>query len=358
MTCITQIRMRNQRLTDPLPSTPQEAVQQLGAIQAQDFGPAKWSVAQRSEHVTNATVDEALAAGTILRTHVLRPTWHFVLPADIRWMLELTAPRVRTSNASTYRNQDLNNSVLDRCNSSVAGALRGGLHLTRQEIAGVLERAGIATNSLRLGAILMNAELNGIICSGVPREKQQTYALLEERVTRAKRLSHEEALAELTLRYFTGHGPATAKDLRWWSSLPLADINSGLAMVASCLEHEKIAGVTYWFATRESTREPPSPTVRLVQGYDEYIVGYGESKFLIDLSGVARSLPRPRGIYTHSVILDGQVVGQWKPVARKKALVVEASLFTPFTDAETQALGDEVQRYGEFVGRPAALTVR
>ena len=338
MTAITHARMRSQCLTgDPL-DTPGEVVRRLGAVQSQDFGPGKWSIAQRTYSVTDAAMDQAFAAGTILRTHVLRPTWHFVLPADIRWMLELTAPRVQALNSSYYRNQDLGGAVLERCNEVLASALRGGQHLIRKEIAGVLEQAGIPITPARLGGILMKAELNGIVCSGTPRGKQQTYALLEDRAPEAKRFSREEALAELTLRYFTGHGPATAKDLRWWSSLTLGDVKEGLAMVASQLEREVIDGTTYWFAASEADPEPAPPTVHLVQGYDEYIVGYRESKHVLDTSGVARSLPRARGIYTHAIILDGQVAGQWKPVPRKNRLTVEVTLFTPFGNAQTQGL--------------------
>jgi len=357
MTPITQARMRSQHLRGDPVETPEEVVRLLGAVQSQDFGPAKWSIAQRSEGVTDAALDQAFAAGTILRTHVLRPTWHFVLPADIRWMLELTAPRVHALNSAFYRNQDLDGAVLERCNAALARALQGGQHLTRQEIGALLERAGIATNPLRLGAILMNAELNGIVCSGTPHGKQQTYALLEERAPQARRLNREEALAELTLRYFTGHGPATAKDLRWWSSLTMADIERGMAMVASRLEHEVIDGVTYWFAASEPDPDPASPTVHLLQGYDEYIVGYGESKYVLDVSGVARSLPRARGIYTHAIILDGQVAGQWRPVPKKNAVTVEVTLFTPFGDAQTEGLRGAAERYGAFLGLPAALTI-
>ncbi len=354
---ITRARMRSQCLTDDLPATLEEVVRRLGAVQCQDFGPGKWSIAQRTDHITQAEMDQACAAGTILRTHVLRPTWHFVLPADIRWMLELTAPRIHALNASYYQNQDLDSALLERCTAALAGALEHGHHLTRAEIGGVLERAGIHTDPLRLGTILMNAELNGIVCSGAPRGKQQTYALLEERASGARRLSREEALAELTFRYFAGHGPATVKDLRWWSSLTLTEIAQGLAMVASQLEHEVIDGMTYWFAPSALDAAPLSPAVHLVQGFDEYIVGYGESKYLLDVSGVARSLARPRGIYTHSVILDGQVAGQWKASSKKHAVAVDVALFTPLEDHQTPGLRAAVQRYEEYLGLPATLTV-
>jgi hypothetical protein len=354
---VTIARMRSQGLTGERVASPEAVVHRLGAVQCQDFGPGMWSIAQRTDGATQGAIDRLFATGAILRTHILRPTWHFVLPADIRWMLELTAPRVQAVTASFYRNQDLDGTLLERCIAVVAGALDHGHHLTRSEIADVLEQAGIPTSPPRLGAILMNAELTGVVCSGAPRGKQQTYALLAERAPEARQLSREEALAELTFRYFAGHGPATVKDLRWWSSLTMADIKQGLELVGAKLEQAVIDGSTYWFAPPAAEAAPGSPRVHLVQGYDEYIVGYGESKYLLDVSGAARSLPRARGIYTHSIILDGQVAGQWKSVPTKRAVIVEATLFVPLDSAQTQELRTAVQQYEDYVGLPTTLSV-
>jgi hypothetical protein len=215
-------------------------VRWLGAAQSQDYHPAKWSVAERTGGVGDATMDRAFADGTILRTHILRPTWHFVLPADIRWLLQLTAPRVHALNAYPYRRLGLDDAVLAKSAALLAGALRGGNQRTRKELGAVLEGAGVATDGFRLAYILMHAELNGLVCSGAPRGRQHTYALLDER---AERRTRDEALAKLTLRYFTSHGPATAKDLRWWSSLTAADVATGLELVGSQLGREVVDGV-------------------------------------------------------------------------------------------------------------------
>jgi hypothetical protein len=350
-------RMRNQYLTGDQPQTVEEVVHRLGAVQSQDFIPGKWSIAQRTDGGTEAAVDRSFAMGTILRTHVLRPTWHFVLAQDIRWILALTAPRIHMLSGSFHRTLDLHAAALAECTSVLIRALEAGPHLTRQEIAASLDRAGIATTSPRLGAILMNAEINAIVCSGEPRGRQQTYALLDERAPHAKSLSHEEALAELTLRYFTGHGPASASDFRWWSSLTMTAVRQGLALVTPRLEQEVIDGVTYWFAPVDTGSLPASPGSHLVQGYDELIVGYGESKYLLDQSGIARSLPRARGIYTNAIILDGQVVGDWKPVVRRTEVAIKVIPFTRFDDAQRQCLRVAVERYGEFLGLPAVLTL-
>lgn len=349
--------MRNLNLTGPPFATPEEVVRWLGAVQSQDYGPAKWSVAQRTGAVGDAAMDQAFAAGTILRTHVLRPTWHFVLPADIRWMLELTAPRIQALNAYSYRQAELDAAVLANCNGLLVAALQGGHQLTRKEIQARLERAGIIINGLRLGYILMNAELNGIVCSGALNGKQHTYSLLDERAPQAKRLTRDEALAELTRRYFTSHGPATARDFRWWSSLSAADIKKGLELVVADLEHTVIDGLSYWFAAPAVDPKPASPSIHLLQGYDEYVVGYSESKYLLDRSGVARSLTRDQVVFNQLVILDSQVAGHWKRTLRKDSVIIEAALYQVFDDAQTQALQAAADHYGEFLGLPVIVIV-
>jgi hypothetical protein len=350
---IARWRLHNLRLEGAPFQAPDEVVQWLGAVQSQDYGPAKWSVAERIGGVADAAMDRASADGAILRTHVLRPTWHFVVPADIRWMLELTAPRVHALNAYYYRQLGLDDAVLEKCNALLAGALQGGVQLTRKQLAAVLEGAGIALGGFRLAYLLMNAELRGVVCSGALRGKQHTYALLEERAPQARPRTRDEALAELTLRYYTSHGPATVKDFGWWSSLTVADIRKGLEMAGERLQHEVVDGVAYWFAGEAPSAKAASPTVHLLQGYDEYIVGYSQSKHVLNLAG--RTLLQDRPIFNGVAILDGQVAGHWKRTLGSGAVTFEVALYEPFDAAQARALEAAADRQGEFLGLTATV---
>src|SRR5258706_554065 len=217
-------RLRNQRLWSAPFAGAQQVVAWLGAVQAQELPVAKWSLAQRARGVTNAALERALASGAILRTHVLRPTWHFVLPADIRWMLELTAPRINARMAYYDRQLKLTDAVYRRCDMLIAKALADGRHRTRQELGAALRAGGVALTPQRLGHIMLRAELDLVVCSGALAGKQQTYALVEQRAPRAESLPRDAALAELARRYFSSPGPATLKDCMWWSSLSSADV--------------------------------------------------------------------------------------------------------------------------------------
>jgi len=341
--------MHSQHLWGTPFDTAQDVVQWLGAVQGQDYLVAKWSLAQRTKGVTASAIDRALGDGSILRTHVLRPTWHFVLPADIRWILELTAPRVHMQNAPHYRKLELDVDLLAKSNTVLEKALEGGAQLTRKEVGPLLERSGIIASGPRLAYILMRAELDAVICSGALNGKQQTYASLSERAPSAKTLDREEALAELTRRFFTSRGPATLKDYMWWSSLTSADARNGLEMVDSQLEHEVVDDREYWFAPAPEPPRRASKVIDLVQGLDECIVGYSQSRDAL------RPLPPTPGeptVFAHAMLLDGRLIGHWRRTFEKHSVVVEASLYRPLNRTETKALDAAVERYGNFAQLP------
>lgn len=347
-------RMHTQRLEgEPFPA-PRDVVRWLGAVQSQDYGPAKWSLGDRGDGYTDADVDDAFNRGDILRTHMLRPTWHFVLPADIRWMQELTAPRVHAQNAYMYRQTGLDDGIRHKARRLIVDALRGGNHLTRRELAGVLAAGGIITKGQGMAYVVMDAELDCILCSGPLRGRQHTYALLEERAPDARSLPRDEALAELALRYFTSRGPATAKDLRFWSTLPLADIQRGIEAAGPRLVSEVIDNLTLWRAPGDAPPRPRSPRIHLLQGLDEYFVGYGESRTFCDQSGVRPSLV-DRAIYNGALILDSQLAGHWKRTLTRRAVTFAVALRTPFDDAQMRALQAAADAHGRFLGLPAAV---
>ncbi len=347
---IARQRMCRQRLWQASLTSPEEVVHCLAAMQAQEFAYAKWSIAQRANGVTCAQVDRALAEGRILRTHLLRPTWHFVLPADIRWLLKLTAPRIRALHASYYRNHELDSRLLARSNALIAKSLGGGRQLTRKELSAVFERAGLPCSGTPLAHLMMHAELDGIVCSGAVRGKQQTYVLLDERVPPARSMDRDEALAELMRRYFTTRGPATVKDFLQWSSLTAADGRSGLEMLRPGLQSAVVDGRTYWFVPSSPVDKPAAPAVDLVQCYDECIMSYTESKDVLRSPGtVVRNEP----VFLHAILLDGQLAGRWRHAIGKREVIVEADLHRPLNRAAKHALAAAVERYGQFLEMPA-----
>lgn len=293
---IALLRLRNQHLIGDKFGSASEVVGWLGAVQAQDYAGARWALAQRMKRAVDAEIERAFDAGEILRTHVLRPTWHFVLPADIRFLLALSAPRVRTLMRTYDVKLELDRAVLDRSQQLLARALTGGEHRTRSELARALEQGGITATGQRLGHIMMHAELDALVCSGPRRGKQFTYALLSERAPGARSMTREQALAELTRRYFTSHGPALPQDFAWWSGLTLEDARAGLALASEALSELVVDGRTYHHAGSARPPRPATSVVHLLPNYDEHVIAYRERNATIhkeDVPALGRNdIPR------------------------------------------------------------------
>jgi hypothetical protein len=347
-------RMRSQRLVGAPFTRPEEVVGWLGVVQAQDYAGAKWAVAQRTKGCTDEDVERACNDGRILRTHVLRPTWHLVLPADVRWMLALSASRIRAAMAFYDRKLGLTDAVCARSAAALAGALRGGNHLTRGELARVLAGAGIPAAGQRLGHLMMRAEIDAVICSGARRGKQATYALLDERAPAAKARPRDDALAELARRYFTSHGPALAQDFAWWSGLMVADAKRAIELVGNRLREVTVGGARYWRGTA-APAPPRRPAVHLLPNYDELFVAYGDRSASIDEKRLKKIGTWAMVFANNLVAVDGQVVGGWRRLVEKKSVVVATDLRRPLAAGERAGLRAAAERLQAFLGVPVTL---
>ncbi|HZA14334.1 MAG TPA: winged helix DNA-binding domain-containing protein [Myxococcaceae bacterium] len=327
----------------------------LGGVQAQDYGAAKWAVGLRlPEGATDSSIEEALTAGAILRTHALRGTWQLVSPADIRWMLALVSPRVIARFATRHRQLELDEATFRRSNTAIERSLRQGHDLTREEIAAVLNRTRISTVGQRLAHLIARAELDGVICSGPRRGKKGTYALVDQRApTSPRALSRDEALAELARRYFRSRGPATIADFTWWSGLPPSDARAGLESVRAGLVSDVVDGRTYW-ASDEPARRSRSPAAYLLPAFDEYLVAYRHRDAVLDPTHV-KHLNAGGGLLGPCVVVDGRVIGTWRRSLERSTVTVELNLF----DKPRRTLGSAVSaaavRYAAFLGPEARI---
>lgn len=348
--------MRNMWLAAPDGEDAAAVVAHFGAMQSQDYGLAKWSIAQRSTGLSDETLDAALASGTIIRTHVLRPTWHFVARDDAPWILTLSGPRVLERSAPRLRQLELDARTLTRLSRAIARALEGGNRLTRAELKEVVDKARIDREGQRLPWALMYCELKAIICSGGLSGKQQTYALFDEMVPGGMdNLGRDEALTRLLRRYLGSHGPATAKDFHWWSGFTIGDIKGALSDLGSEVHHDVVDGVELYSLTDDSG---PGRTriAHLLQPFDEYVVGYTESRFVGDprRSDVAKRW----GLGSSSVIvMDGNVVGYWRRILFDDHVTVNAALYEPNDAAIRRAVQRGAKEFARFLGRQLELEV-
>lgn len=351
---IARRRLWSQHIAQPRFDHPSQVVAWLGAVQAQEYLSALWALGLRTRQATEASLEQALADKTVVRTWPMRGTIHFVEASDVRWMLALLTPRVVARGAQRFRELGLDESVVARSKAVFASALQGGKQLKRDEMYSRLEQAGISTAGQRGYHLLWRSAQEGLICFAAREGKQHTFALLDEWVPASKSLTRDESLAEVARRYFTGHGPATLQDFVWWSGLTVADARAGLEMVSPQLPQETIDEQTYWAAPDMPVTGEASPTAFLLPSFDEYLVGYRDRGAVLNPSYAKQAAPGG-GVLSATVVLDGQVGGTWKRTIKRDRIVLQVDPFSELGQAATHAVAAAVDRYSKFLGMPIEL---
>jgi hypothetical protein len=349
---IADQRLSHHLLAVPSSSAPAAIVRWMGALQAQDYHQAIWALGVRLPHATVQQIEQALASGEIIRTWPMRGTIHFVPPEDAGWMVQLGAARMIAKDQRRLKQLELDTAIIGRCEQVVRSVLDGGKTMARPDLLQHIEDAGISTQAQRSYHILWYLAQQGVICLGPMRDKQPTFALLDQVVAQPRRLTAEEGLVELIRRYFASHGPATLRDFIWWTGLTAAQAKKGLEGAKPSLHSETIGGSVYWWGDA-----PPAPggdqaTALLLPGYDEYLLGYTDRRAVLDPQYAQRVCPGGNGMFYPMLVLDGQIVGTWKRTLKKKAVVISFNPFAPLSPADSARLEHAAQRYGVFWGLP------
>jgi hypothetical protein len=347
-------RLVNQQLAGTKIKTPKEMVGHFGAMQAQDYAMAKWAVGTRLS-VTEQVIDKALHAGDIVRTHVLRPTWHFVSKDDIRWMLELTAPHVKKLITPMCKKHELDEKVLGRYNERIEKLLSGNKHLTREEIMCELNVKTTSATDFRPVLIAMHAELEGLICNGVIRGKTHTYALLSERTPVSKKLTKEEGLAKLASIYFKSHGPATAQDFAWWSGLSVANTKLAIELIKPDFDSVEINQQTYFSKPIIYNTKTDLNKVYFLPAFDEFLIGYKDRTGSIPLKYQPKVFTR-NGIFKPVLVVSGQVIGTWSRTLKKDFISIEKQLFKSVSKAAKQSIFNAANKYGNYLNMKVSIT--
>ncbi len=349
---IAPIRIINQHIAGTKLTTPKEIVAWMGAMQAQDYPMAKWAIGVRLPGSTDPIIEAAINNADILRTHLLRPTWHFVAADDIYWLLELTGSQIKAAQSSRERDLELTEEVFTRSNTIIEKALSSSRHLIREELISELNKSGIATDQNRASHLFARAELEKIICSGAMRKGKPTYALLSERVRITKALTKDEALAELARRYFSSRCPASLQDFTWWSGLPARDANHALELVKSGFDPETIDGHSYWLTHDFSVPKPRQSSVFLLPTYDEFIISYIHRNASIpaELANHMKEIS-DRGVFRPIIVVNGQVAGIWKRTNNKEIVTIEIQPFEKFDQLTMVLIDHAAKKYGSFSGK-------
>lgn len=352
---IAAIRLVSQQLIHAEARTAPELVRYFAAIQGQEYAQTRWSIGLRLNQLNDQQVEQDLTDGKILRTHLLRPTWHFVAAEDIRWIVKLTAPRTRQASAYMYRQTGLETKLFNKANRIIEKLLTGNKHLTREEINVEFKKNKIAADGHRLSYIMFDAEQEGLICSGPRRGNQFTYALIEERVPASRSFSGDEALAELGRRYFNSRGPATLKDLATWSGLTMTDCKRGLSIIKSEFSQTTLEKQEYFFKERKLPDRKLLDQVNLMPIYDEMIMGYKDRTAYMEVRNKIK--PVPAFSFDCAIMHEGQIIGTWRRTINAKSVDVEYKPFLKFSAKQEKLFDQASKKLGSFIGLPVNCAI-
>ena len=347
---IALLRLLNQQITVPALKTAGEVVSWMGAVQAQDYNMSEWAVGVRLPGSTVNTIKSAINSGEIIRTHVLRPTWHLVSAADIYWMLELSAPQIKSLSRSRDKELGLTELAFSRSNSIIEKALRDNKHLTRDELVKLLVAGGFINDNNRVSHLLMRAEIDGIIASGSIKAGKQTYALLADWIPKTKILNRGEAIAELARRYFTSHGPATLQDFNWWSGLPVKDCRQAVEDLKNSFDSAKIGDDTYFFAPVNSVPKIEKKHIVLLPAYDEFIISYKNRTASLPFENHVKAVSN-NGFFRPVIVHNGKAIGIWKRTVKNEKVFLTAEFFGIATASVKKQIAANFVSYASFIGK-------
>jgi hypothetical protein len=343
-------RLYNQQIIGQRFKEVQELVSWMGAIQAQDYAGSLWAIGLRLPEVTDAVIEKAISDRQIIRTWPLRGTLHFVASQDLRWMLNLVGPGIISGSKMRLMRIGIDESVISRSRKILIQALQGGKTLTRKEIYRVLESNRISTDTQRGMQLLWRLALEGTICCGPRIGRQPTFVLLDEWVHLSKFPDRDEAIANLAMRYFRSHGPATVYDFAWWSGLTVTEAKNGLTSVRGKLLRETAGEQFYWLLEPIDHYDRNNTSIQLLPAFDEFLVAYKDRSICLDAGLMTQVLPGS-GILNPVIIDAGVVTGTWKRTIHKKSVRIEIMPFEKMKRTQIDGLKNKMKQYAGFINR-------
>jgi hypothetical protein len=357
---VARRRLTAQHIHQPASATPLDTVTHLTAMQGQDLPGVLWSIGLRSPNATEADVRAAFDRRELVRSWPMRGTLHVTTPDDLRMILPMSRSRLTTPFASRHRELGITREDVTAATHVGVRALSDG-PLARKALLAAFQAAGQSIAGQR-GIHLIGALAHaGLICLGPFIGKEQAFVLLDDWAPlRRVPLERDDALAELALRYFTSHGPATEADFAWWANLTLADVRSAIRHTGDRVGTITVEGTTWYASADVLALERPLPGARAVHalpGFDENLLGYTDRSAALAAAHSPRIVPGNNGVFKATLVVGGRVAGTWTRTEKPTAIRVTASPFEPLSRVQEADLAAAVARYGRFKQKPADVTI-
>lgn len=344
---LLNIRLHNQLLSIHSLSDPKEIVSWMCAMQSQTLDLAKWAIGVRLGNANVKDIDNALNTGRIIRTHTLRPTWHFVSADDIHWLFDLSKPRLKPiyhSYAKTIKAEEL---LIYKNFASLEKILMGGKHLTKLEIGVSMKELGIDLDERLLSLLLSFAEVEGVVLCGQVKGYKQTYTLFDEWAPRTISMHKDEALERLARRFFTSHGPATIDDFVWWSGQTLTNCRQAIDSIKHDFIRESINGRDFWMKNDIKSSTVNLDSALLLPPFDEFVVSYKNRSEIISDSFYSKVMTK-NGLFSPTIMLNGEIIGSWKKISKQGKPNIELSFFEKMSKKKQDIFNSETKRLIKF----------
>ena len=345
---ITNIRILSQQLSTSQFDEPKDLVKWMGAIQAQEYNMAKWAIGVRLKSGSLQQVEESLERGEIIRTHIMRPTWHFVPAEDLRWMIQLSGQRIKNAYDSYAKRFGIPESAHTKCSKLFEIMLRDNNHMTKLEIGEELNRAGVLDHPNTAHYFINRAEALGLVCSGKDKNKKITYALLDERIPTGKELHKDEALAELARRYFRSHSPASLQDFLWWSGLTISETRQAINLISDELNKDRFASQELFIHQSWVENKECDHVLHLLPSFDEYLISYKDRSAALDPKHYPKAFNN-FGTFYPVILYNGRIIGNWEKVTKKGVITIETTFFEKKTKVEKKQLKEAESKYLNYL---------
>ena len=346
---IAQIRLYNHQLLSKKFSAPEDLVEWKGAVQAQDLNMAKWAMGMRLNDSIMQDIDQAINLGKITRTHILRPTWHFVSSKDLHAFLSFSAPRIKLIAASRHKQLEINDALLKKSHSIIIKTISVNGYATRENIVEAFKIENIALNNNRTAHILMLAELDGIICGGRIVNKKHSYVLINNHIPDPGKINKTVAMAKLAVQYFRSHGPATIEDFTWWSGLSIKEVKNTMETIKDKIERLEVNNHIYWMCPEHEFGGYDNPYL-IIPAYDEYLISYKDRSAVID-TGKLKSAVSSNGIFRPVILKNGIVKGIWKRMIEKHTISIEINMFEKYFKEDRRNIEEKIFEYSRFLDK-------
>jgi hypothetical protein len=344
-------RLHNQHITHNPYNVPETVISHMGAIQAQDYQGAKWSIGLRLKDATEDAIENALINKLIVRTWLMRGTLFFVNSNDLRWMQQLLSPKIIAGLKRRNTELELDAATLGHCNKILEKALTDTPFLSRKELILIVEKNGITTEGQRAAHILQYAALHGLICQTNSVKNVPNYISTEQIKAKPLTFTREEALAELAKRYFTSRGPASLQDFIWWSGLTVSDAKMGFESIKTTFISETIDGQIYWFNPGTPVAAFTNPLMHFMPGFDEFLLGYKNRTISLNPQFNNHWCPGNNGMFMPFILKDGQVIGTWKRATKKDIIQFEPGYFKKQYKIPMREIIPAMNKYAKFVNK-------